>query len=207
MIRSWMLGLLLAAPVAAATPAENPAAAAKASRAILQRCGAGEAQFLAYSDSDWTTAGSAAAEQAALRQTLGEPMPAAETMVSVFGIGGDLQTSRYSLVLARGPDGVWRGSFVGESQIWIKDAKPSIFPRKSWVLTAEEARRLDAILADDCFYAEPTDYHHDVVPGVGNLKFTMETQTPHRQRRAFYVVGDVAGLTKEVKDLVWLHAK
>lgn len=43
-------------------------------------------------------------EHRTLRETLGEPMPTAATMVMLFGRGGHLSTSEYRIVLARRAD-------------------------------------------------------------------------------------------------------
>ena len=70
------------------------------------------------------------------------------------------------------------------------------------VLSAAPGARLDAILSDCCFYAEPTHLaQHFDVPPYGLLGRTIETGAGGRVRIAT-VVGDVPGLTAEVERLI-----
>lgn len=93
---------------------------------------------------------SAVDDHKALRKALGEPMPDTPTMVMMYGRGGHLATTEYSIVLARGADDVWRGTAVGRSQIWVKDAPYSPLNRIEWVLDTAKARQLEDALAHRC---------------------------------------------------------
>lgn len=74
-------------------------------------------------------------------------MPPAPTMVMLYGRGGHLSTEEYSVILSRGVDNVWRGTAVGRSQIWIKDAPYTLMKRIEWVLDNDKARQLDDAMA------------------------------------------------------------
>jgi len=200
--QSLMFSLTMTAAISSATAAGDSAAAVSASREILHQCGAGEAPLASYPD-DWMPAASAKAPHAALRKQLGEPMPEARSMVSIHAVGGDLATTEFSVILVRGDDGVWRGTAVGETKVWIDGIKPSLMPRAAWALTTDLGHRLDDLLADRCFYAEPTEFHRKQVGPVGSLFMTLETQTPERRRVVDYKGNDVAGLTKEVTELAF----
>lgn len=86
----------------------------------------------------------------ALRSALHEPMPEAPTMVMLHGIGGHLATTEYSVVLARGDDGVWRGTAVGRGKISIKDAPYKPLKRLEWVLGKDDGRKLDGAISRRC---------------------------------------------------------
>lgn len=96
-------------------------------------------------------------EHRTLRETLGEPMPKAATMVMLFGRGGHLSTSEYSIVLARRADGRWDGTAVGRSQTWIKDAPFNPMNRREWTLDQEKSRALDAAIVRRCPAARAVD--------------------------------------------------
>lgn len=93
---------------------------------------------------------SAIADHKALRKALGEPMPEAPTMVMMYGRGGHLQTTEYSVILARGAHHTWRGTAVGRTQIWVKDAPYTPMKRIEWELDKDKARRLDDAIAHRC---------------------------------------------------------
>ncbi|MGT2516207.1 hypothetical protein ACVOMT_20195 (plasmid) [Sphingomonas panni] len=86
----------------------------------------------------------------ALRAAVGEPMPEAPTRVMLYGRGGHLSTEEYSIVVARDADGIWRGTAVGRTQMWIDGAPYEPLPRKAWVVDRNTGRQLDAALARRC---------------------------------------------------------
>ncbi len=90
------------------------------------------------------------AEHAALRAALGEPMPQSGTMVLLYGKGGHLATREYSIVVVRGADGIWHGTGVGHSQIWVQDAPYTPLERMEWILDPADGQALDAALAHSC---------------------------------------------------------
>lgn len=166
--------------------ADDPVRAAMAARAVLRRCGDNEAALAAAPDSDWKPAKSMGDAHAELRASLGAAIPRAATRIMVYGIGGDLETSRHSIVLTREAGGGWRFDAVGESTVWIKDAKPSPFPHKTGSVSAAGGKRIDAIVGDPCFLAEPAALPHfgpGTAPAVGALAWTIETVTPRAERR------------------------
>lgn len=94
---------------------------------------------------------SAIADHRALRRAVGEPMPRARTMVMIYGKGGHLVTSEYSIILARSADGAWHGSAAGRSQVWIKGAPYTNLAPAQWVLHRADGHQLDLTIAGRCF--------------------------------------------------------
>lgn len=201
MIQSALFSLAVVVAAMSAATTIDPTVAAKAGRHVLRECGAGEAKFISAPDDDWAPVTSAEAKHATLRQSIKEPMPVARSKVTIYAVGGDLATTEFSVILTRSADGTWNGTAVGQSKIWIGGAKPSIMPRRAWTLSEVKGRRLDALLADRCFYAEPNNFYRSEVSAVGVLFMDVETQTPDHQRRFAYKGGHVEGLSKELTDL------
>ncbi|OWK28092.1 hypothetical protein [Sphingomonas dokdonensis] len=133
-------------------------------------------------------ASSALADHRALRATLNEPMPEAATMVMLFGHGGHLSTSEYSIVLARRADGRWDGTAVGRSQIWIKDAPFNPMNRREWTLDREESGLLDAAIARRCPAKPPiTDNTPGEPPPRSFVSEKIDVIRPEQPPLAFYV--------------------
>ncbi|MET1757173.1 hypothetical protein ABVV53_17165 [Novosphingobium sp. RD2P27] len=93
---------------------------------------------------------SALDEHRALRKALGEPIPHSPTMIMLYGKGGHLSTEEYSIVLVRQADAVWRGTAVGRSRIWVKDAPYSPMKRVEWVLEKAAAGQLEDAISRRC---------------------------------------------------------
>lgn len=183
--------------------ARDAVALAKADRQVLRGCGASEAQFIKAPDEDWTSVSSVEDKHAALRTSLNEPMPISRSVISIHAVGGDLETTEFSVIVTRGANGAWSGTAVGQSTIWVKGAKPSIMPRKAWTLPDDKGQRLDQILSNKCFYAEPTTFYRNEVPAVGVLFMDVETRTPNHQKQFSYKGGHVDGLSKELTNLTF----
>jgi hypothetical protein len=83
-------------------------------------------------------------------------MPQSPTMVMLYGKGGHLSTEEYSIILVKAADGIWRGTAVGRSQIWIKDAPYSPMKRVEWVLNEMAGRQLDAAISHPCLLTQPS---------------------------------------------------
>lgn len=77
-------------------------------------------------------------------------MPDAPMMVMLHGRGGHHSTEEYIVIVARGSGGVWHGTAVGRSQMWIKDAPYTPLARKAWVLGKDKAGELEAAIARRC---------------------------------------------------------
>lgn len=203
MAYSEMLCLTLVLTALPAETARDVTALAKGDRQVLRSCGASEALLSKSPDEDWTPVSGVESKHAALRALLKEPMPVSRSVISIYAIGGDLETTEFSVILARGANGAWSGTAVGQSKIWVEGAKPSIMPRRAWTLPDDKGRRLDQILSGKCFYAEPTAFHRKEVPAVGALFMDVETRTSNHQRQFSYKGGHVDGLSKELTDLTF----
>jgi len=203
MLQGALLGLAVVTAITSTGTAVNPKAVATASREVLRGCGNDEVQFMSAPDDDWTPIAGAGDRHATFRGSLKEPIPASQSTVSIYAVGGDLATTEFSVILTRDGGGVWSGTAVGQTKIWIEGAKPSLMPRKAWVLSDVKGRRLDEVLTDRCFYAEPTSFHNKQAPGIGVLFTSVDVETPGHQRHFFYKGGQVGGLSKELTTLTF----
>jgi len=148
----------------------------------------------------WAPAPDARAEHRALRARLGVAMPDAPTMV-LFHVDSAHHTRwEGSVVAARGEDGRWSVDRIGEESSQLLTIRARVEPRTERLLSAAEGRRLDALLADRCLYAEP-DRQAPRDPGSGPTFFAMHVVTPARSRTVAWS-GRSLGVTGAVADLV-----
>ncbi|VXC97653.1 hypothetical protein [Sphingomonas sp. 8AM] len=124
-------------------------------------------------------------EHRALRKALDEPLPNAPTMVMLFGRGGHLATDEYSIVLAKTPDGVWHGTAVGRSKIWVEGGPYRVLPRKEWALDAAAGARLDAAITCRHRYTPATAQFPGPPPSRGYVPETVEIVVNGRTTAAF----------------------
>lgn len=137
-----------------------------------------------------------------LRTELGEQMPNETTMVLLHAVGGHLSTFEHSIIAYRSAEGSWNGTAVGRSKIWIEGAPFQPIKKREWALGDEAAKRLDQILGDNCFYAEPTTFDgKGGPPSRGAMFVTLDIITPAKQRSVSYLSGTADGLTAEVDRL------
>ncbi len=97
-----------------------------------------------------TPTASAIEDHRALRKAIGEPMPQSPTMVMLYGRGGHLSTSEYSIIVVRSADGTWQGTAVGRSKIWIEDAPYRPLQRADWALDKAAGLQLDKAISRRC---------------------------------------------------------
>lgn len=125
-------------------------------------------------------------------------MPQVATMVLLHGKGGHLATREYSNVVARGEDGAWRGTAVGRSQVWIKDAPYSPMERAAWTLDEAKARRLDQAIARRCprtaAESAPT-----APPQLGVANEVIDVVTPRGAPITFYVTDQDGALAELIR--------
>ena len=131
---------------------------------------------------------SAIEDHRALRKAIGEPMPQSPTMVMLYGKGGHLSTSEYSIVVVRAADGTWQGTAVGRSQIWIKDAPYSPMQRADWVLDKAAGPQLDEAISRRCpagrqAIDKPAD---SGPPPLGSVPERIDVVTPGHAPSSFY---------------------
>jgi hypothetical protein len=195
--------LVFAAALAGPTTDSETVARAAAARAVLHRCGAVGEQLAAQPDRAWAVSPPAAADHAALRSALHEPMPQGKPRIMIYAAGGHLATDEYSIALERQPDSTWTGTAVGRGKIWVQDAPFYPIPRKQWTLAQDKAQRLDRIVQDPCFYAEPTEFLGDMKepPPLGMMVVRLEVTTSTASRNTVFLGRDVKGLTAELVDL------
>jgi hypothetical protein len=132
-----------------------------------------------------------------LRAAWNAPIPQGKSRIMVYWSGGDLETTRTSVIAVRKIDGRWLTTQVGDSVIWLPNAKATPLPLNERDLSADESRRLDQLLDDPCLYAGPTVVGRAAV-GAGTS--TLEIDTPkHHWRASWY-----GALTAQEKALVEL---
>lgn len=176
MIRILTIGVLLAISVPTATgaeptPSNNPYAKCPGHEVLSEA-----------TQASWTQKiDSALAKHKELRGAWKTPMPQGRSRVLVYWVGGDLETTRTSVIAVRQGDGHWRTSQIGDSVVWIKGAKPSAIALQERDLSADESRRLDSILSDPCLYSGPVFIGR---PVVGGGISTLEIEMPKRHWRA-----------------------
>ena len=131
---------------------------------------------------------SAIKDHRALRNAIGESMPHSPTMVMLHGKGGHLSTSEYSIVVIRAADGTWRGTAVGRSQIWIKDAPYSPMQRADWVLDKTTGLQLDEVISRRCHAGRKAiDKPNDSgPPPPGSMLERIDVVTPGHAPSTFY---------------------
>lgn len=201
-----LVGAGIQAPPPPPAPVAMPAEVshvAKAARKVLRRCGGTEATLAAEPDSGWSPIADSLPSHQALRTAMGAPMPEGAATVMIHGVGGHLETTEYSIAIARGADGQWHGTAVGRSSVWIKDAPFSTIAPKNWTVPPEKGRRIDAIVDGACLYAEPAQFatNRDEPPPLGVLVMQLSIVTPRGRHRATYLGGQAKGLTAELDAL------
>lgn len=140
-----------------------------------------------------------------LRAALGAPMPQAPTMILLHGSGGHLETTEYSIVAWRTPEGKWAGTAVGRSKIWVASAPFRELEKRDWEIAAYAGMRIEQILADPCFYAEPVSSSSpddSPPPPRATMAFELATVTPNERKVVRYPGGYTAGLIGEIDRLV-----
>ena len=147
---------------------------------------------------------SAIEDHRALRKAIGEPMPQSPTMIMLYGKGGHLSTSEYSIVVVRAADGTWQGTAVGRRQIWIKDAPYSPMQRADWVLDKAAGFQLDEAISRRCpagrkAIDKPAD---SGPPRLGSVPERIDVVTPGHAPSTFYSEegdGKIAALIRPLR--------
>ena len=139
------------------------------------------------SDISWGKVESMLAKHETLRRDYHALIPTGTARILWYAEGGDLETTRFSVIAVRDAQGLWHSSGVGESVAWIQGAKPTPMNPLSRDLTAEESRALDKLLEDPCLYAEPT-FLNDPTVVAGGLFSTLEVEIPGNQWRGSWHV-------------------
>lgn len=192
------LALLLAIPLSACTATPSPSELARATA----QCDEVGDRPREQSREDLPVQSDVVDKHRQLRAELGEPMPNEPTMILLHAAGGHLTTSEYSIIAYRSADERWSGTAVGRSKVWIEGAPFRPMDKREWVLGAEVAKRLDQILDDSCFYAEPSTFDGEGgPPSRGAMFVQLEVITPTKQRSVDYLGGYARGLTAEVDRL------
>jgi hypothetical protein len=123
-----------------------------------------------------------------LRQELNEPMPEDRPMVMIYGRGGHLSTEEYSIIVARSSDGLWRGTAVGRSRIWVKDAPYTSMKRADWILDKASAGGLDGAISRTCPFNRAAESGSKAGPPPrGYISEKIDVVSEGRNVHSFYV--------------------
>lgn len=123
-----------------------------------------------------------------LRQALSEPMPEGAPMVMLYGKGGHLSTEEYSIIVVRLPDGQWRGTAVGRSQIWVEGARFTPMKRAEWSLDKASGKRLTAAISQTCSFIRDTKKDlKSGPPPRGYIPEKIDVVSAEHRRHSFYV--------------------
>ncbi len=127
-------------------------------------------------------------EHKKLRQALNEPMPEERQMVMLHGKGGHLSTEEYSIIVARSPDGQWRGTAVGRRRIAVEGAPFTPMQRAEWVLDDASGKRLNDAISRTCpFDRAAGNDRMPEPPPRGYISEKMDVVSAGRQNYSFYV--------------------
>ena len=188
---------LLAASLAVSSPA-TLAQGRIAAKDAYAKC-PGQDILQKAANISWDKVQSAIKKHEELRAALNAPLPKSPARILWYGVGGDLETTRQSVVAVRRPDGHWHSSGVGDRVIWVEGAKPTILQPLDRELTLEESKRLDGLLDDPCLYASPT-FLRDPNIVAGGMVVTLEVDVPgHHWRGSWHVLP-----TKQEADVITL---
>jgi hypothetical protein len=171
-----MLGLIATLQAMALVPAPPPHDPAVPDDPRYTTC-AGAADVLTKgSHLSWKQPSSDIAEHRKLRDELkAAPPPETGPRILWFANGGDLATTSFSVVATRDSGGLWRVDGVGQSRVWIADAKPTIMPPIGRTFSEDESREIDALIADPCLTAQPT-FLDDPRIAAGGLYHQLEIE-------------------------------
>lgn len=164
------------------------------------KAGASERPCIPVASDNLAPTPSAVADHKTLRKALGEPMPQVPTMVMLYGSGGHLSTQEYSIVLARGNGGLWHGTAVGRSQIWVMDAPYSPMKRREWILDRNKGGELDAALSRRCpFDRSAVQVDTSEAPPLGTMSERIDVIQAGRTPVTYYATqgdGKIASLIR-----------
>lgn len=123
-----------------------------------------------------------------LRQALNEPMPEGAPMVMLHGKGGHLATEEYSIIVVRSPDGQWRGTAVGRSQIWVEGAPFIPMKRAEWILDKARGDRLTDAISRTCPFNRAVGNDPKAGPPPrGYISEKIDVVSAERLKHSFYV--------------------
>ena len=182
-----MLLWLVALQAMSVAPAGPPHSPAVPDDPRYARCAGAERILAEGGHLSWAPVTTAIDRHRKLRAELkASPPPERAPRILWYASGGDLATTSFSIVASRDPGGLWHVDGVGESQIWLPNAKPTVTPPIARTLTAEDSRSLDALLADPCLEIGPTFVDNPRVV-AGGLFATLEIDLPgHRWAGAWH---------------------
>lgn len=191
---AFLLASILSASAVTASRAESPL--------VIDQCHEAVSGPSEQSTEDLQGQNTRVDKHQQLRAELGEPMPSAPTMIFLYAAGGHLATSEYSIIAYRSSEGTWSGTAVGRSKVWIEGASFRPMSKREWVFGDDAAQRLDHILDDGCFYAEPKTFDGGSGPPSRDAMFVqLDVRTPTKHRSVGYLSGYAKGLTAEVDRL------
>lgn len=121
-------------------------------------------------------------------------------MVMLHGEGGHLATEEYSIIVARSADGLWRGTAVGRSRIWVEDAPYTPMKRAEWILDKATSQKLDSAIDRTCpFDRSAADPARSGPPPLGYVSEMIDIVEAGQVHHSFYVEAGGAGIAALVR--------
>lgn len=134
----------------------------------------------------------------ALRSRLGVALPAAGTMIIIYGVAQHHTRIEWSVVASRSKDGKWVVERAGEEGPGLLQIDPRPLSVSKMTLPADKATALDRLLSDRKAYREK------VAGGdlaIGGYASEMEIITPKHTRKVDWT-GRLVGKLGQIADLV-----
>jgi len=133
-----------------------------------------------------------------LRAELGLTLPASDMMIIASGEAVHHTRAEWSVVAWRSADGAWTVERAGRESGHMFPMETKIFPLKRKLLSAEEARRLEQLIAAPALYREAVPLS---IPPIGGFESAMEIVTPKTSRLVKWG-GRLTGRLGQVADIV-----
>jgi hypothetical protein len=134
-----------------------------------------------------------------LRGRYGIPGPSGTPLIYVDASAAHHTSAEYVTIASRDDGGHWTISVVGEEGPALLAIAPHVIPEKTHVLSDDEGRALDRLLANPDLYQEHDPGNEPL--GIGVPYFVMEIITP-RGHLTIKWFGRLVGNAGQIADLV-----
>ena len=120
-------------------------------------------------------------EHAKVRALANARLPTANTMILIMFSSAHHTFTNLSYVATRDKLGVWTVDRVGRTTSEFPDTPPEVEPATRSLLTTDVGKSLDALIADDCLYAQPFMTADDGPPPLNGWSTGLAIITPKRK--------------------------
>lgn len=132
-----------------------------------------------------------------LRSAVGGTLETAPTMVLLHLVSSHHSTTELSYVAVRRKDGAWTMTKAEQTSSGLLAITPESFAVNPIILAATDGKKLDALIANPCLYAEPQNPKMTNLPAVEEWHTALVVVTPSRTHIGRYF-GRMPGLSGEV---------